>query len=158
MASFQPHLAPSPESSAGAESSGPGAGQPGILVVDDDKILLALLQTTLQKNGFTVWLAASGREAIDIYERHRAQINVVLLDVRMPGLDGPRTLLELQRLDPAVPCCFMSGYSADYSQADLLSRGALYFFDKPFRMDEVVRVLVGLAEQHVERRAPSACP
>jgi hypothetical protein len=40
-----------------------------------------------------------------------------------------------------VACCFMSGYTADYSLPELLSRGALHFFEKPFRMDEVVRVL-----------------
>jgi CheY-like chemotaxis protein len=145
MASFHPHLASSPRSSAVTELSDATASQPGVLVVDDDKVLLGLLNTTLQRHGFRVWLAASGFEAIEIYQRHRPLINVVLLDVRMPGLDGPRTLAELQRLDPSVACCFMSGYTADYPLPELLGLGASHFFDKPFRMEEIVRVLDCLA-------------
>jgi DNA-binding NtrC family response regulator len=158
MASVQSQLASPPQSSADNESLAPEASQPGILIVDDDPVLLALLNTALRKSGFAVWLAGSGAEAIDIYQRQRTRINVVLLDVRMPGLDGPRTLAELQRLDPSVACCFMSGYTADYSLAELLSRGAMHFFDKPFRMNEVVRVLGCVAEQRGERRASGARP
>ncbi len=126
---------------------------PGVLVVDDDPVLLTVLKAALSKTGFEVWLARSGAEAVEVYERHQRRINVVLLDVRMPVMDGPGTLAELQRIDSSVACCFMSGYTADYSLADLLSRGALHFFDKPFRMDEVVSVLGCLADQHGHRQA-----
>jgi DNA-binding NtrC family response regulator len=145
MASIQPHLASSPGSSAVTELPDATASQPGVLVVDDDKVLLGLLNTTLQRHGFRVWLAGCGVEAIEVYQRHRASINVVLLDVRMPGLDGPRTLTALRRLDPSVACCFMSGYTADYPLPELLRLGAAHFFDKPFRMEEIVRVLDCLA-------------
>jgi CheY-like chemotaxis protein len=47
-----------------------------------------------------VWLAAGGQEALDLYQRHREAIDVVLLDVRMPGLDGPQTLAALRALNP----------------------------------------------------------
>ena len=50
----------------------------------------------------------------------------------------------------------MSGYTGDYSLAELLNRGAVHFFEKPFRMDEIVRVLGCLAEQQAERQATSA--
>jgi DNA-binding NtrC family response regulator len=156
MANAQQQIALSSKATTTNDAHGPRADQRGILVVDDDRVLLTMLSTALQKNGFEVWLAASGAEAIGIYDRHRARINVVLLDVRMPGLDGPRTLTELQRLDPSVACCFMSGYTADVSPAELLRRGALHFFDKPFRMEEVVHVLVCFAEQRGKRQASSA--
>jgi CheY-like chemotaxis protein len=51
---------------------------------------------------FAVWLAADGWKALQIYEQQQSKIALVLLDVRMPGWDGPRTLAALQRLDPAV--------------------------------------------------------
>ena len=53
--------------------------------------------------GFTVWSAANGPAALEVYRRQQDDIAVVLLDVRMPGLDGPQTLAELQRLNPRPP-------------------------------------------------------
>jgi DNA-binding response OmpR family regulator len=111
--------------------------RPGILIVEDDTALLNLVATALQREGFTVWPAPSGRVALDIFQREREQIDLALLDVRMPGLDGPQTLAELRRLSPDLACCFMSGYSGAYTPEDLLALGAAHCFDKPFRLDEV---------------------
>jgi CheY-like chemotaxis protein len=105
--------------------------------VDDEPLLRKLLQVALEQQGLTVWLAADGHEALQIYQRHRARIALVLLDVRMPGLDGPQTLAALQILDPAVACCFMTGYAGDYTYPNLLERGAIRVFAKPFRPAEL---------------------
>ena len=56
-----------------------------------------------------MWLAVDGDDALDLYQRHRAEIDLVLLDVQMPGLDGPRTLDALREFDPDVLACFMTG-------------------------------------------------
>jgi two-component system, OmpR family, response regulator len=122
----------------------PAEGAPGgkgVLVVDDDPTMLRLLQAVLLREGFTPWLAENGQVALELYEQHQAEIAVVLLDVRMPGLDGPQTMAALQRLNPDVACCFMSGHTAGYSREDLLARGALHFFEKPFALDEIGQVL-----------------
>jgi DNA-binding response OmpR family regulator len=124
----------------------------GVLVVDDDEGLLILLQRVLQKHGFAVWSAPNGASALELYRRQRAQIQVVLLDVRMPGMDGPSTLAELQRINAGVACCFMSGCTGDYGPTELLGRGARHVFEKPFHIDEMVRVLSGFAD----RQASSA--
>jgi DNA-binding NtrC family response regulator len=147
---------PCPEVGDVTDAAATGSRQPGVLVVDDDPVLLALLKVALARNGFEVWEAKSGAEAIQTYQREQSRINIVLLDVRMPGQDGPRTLVELQRINAAVTCCFMSGYTGDYSLADLLNCGAVHFFEKPFRMDEIVRVLGCLAQEQAEREATSA--
>jgi CheY-like chemotaxis protein len=117
----------------------------GILVVDDDGSVLFLLQRLLEHQGFRVWSARSGREAIDLYRRHRDGIAVVLLDVRMPGLDGPQTLAVLQKEDPGVLACFMSADLGDYDPEQLLRSGAQHVFPKPFPLDELVGVLRLLA-------------
>jgi DNA-binding NtrC family response regulator len=113
----------------------------GVLVVDDDPAMLGLLHAVLLREGFTPWLAENGQVAQEVYERHRAEIAVVLLDVCMPGLDGPQTMAALQRINPDVACCFMSGHTGGYSPEDLRARGALHFFEKPFSLDEIGRVL-----------------
>src|SRR5690349_11978266 len=76
----------------------------GVLVVDDQEGVRGVLGAMLRQEGFAVWLAADGWEAIDLYRSRRAAIDLVLLDVRMPGLDGPATLAALRGLDPRVRC------------------------------------------------------
>jgi CheY-like chemotaxis protein len=110
-------------------------------VAEDDETIRALLGTALREQGLPAWLARDGTEALDLFRRHRREIGAVLLDVRMPRLDGPATLAAIRKIDPQVPCCFMSGYSADYSEEELLALGAVRVFDKPFRLHEVLEVL-----------------
>jgi CheY-like chemotaxis protein len=75
-----------------------GAPAPGILVADDDPALLNLLELLLRRRGFDVWAARDGRAAVELFRRHRGGVAVVLLDVRIPGLDGPQALAELRRM------------------------------------------------------------
>jgi CheY-like chemotaxis protein len=111
--------------------------KPGILIADDMGLILTLLKFELEPRGFNVWLAVDSSDAIDLYRRHRAQIDLVLLDVQMPGLDGPHTLAHLQRLDRDVVACFMTGNAGIYTEEELLERGAARVFTKPFRLAEV---------------------
>jgi CheY-like chemotaxis protein len=70
------------------------------------------------------WPAADGLEAVDLYRRHRDEIAAVVLDVHMPGLDGPATLRALRALDPGVGCVFMTGRSGDCDEEALVALGA----------------------------------
>ncbi len=80
-----------------------------VLVVEDEPRLLAMLDSVLRYHAFTVRQAPGGEMAVRAYERHRASIDVVLMDVQMPGMDGPQALSALQRVAPDVRCVFMSG-------------------------------------------------
>ena len=117
----------------------------GILVVDDEPLLRGLLKTVLGRQGFAVWLAANGVQAIDLCQQHHDSIHVGLLDVRMPGLDGPQTMAALQEIKPKLPFCFMTGDPGIYQISDLLARGARYVFRKPFQLDEINKVVYSLA-------------
>jgi len=130
-----PELSPSPQA----------ANQPVILIVDDDSLLLNLLNVVFQRKGFVVRLASHGQEALRLYQQEHATIDVVLLDVCMPGLDGPQTLQEMERIHPGVAACFMSGFTGQYTPQDLLQRGARQFFAKPFRMEEITQAMWQLA-------------
>lgn len=130
----------------------PTPRRPGVLVVDDQEFIRFMLNTALSKQGFAVWLAADGQEAIEIYGRHSQDIDLVLLDVRMPGLDGPQTLAILERLDPKVRCCFMSGDLGSYTYPELARPSVVQVLAKPFRLDEVTAILVEL-ERNVGRES-----
>ncbi len=117
----------------------------GVLVVDDDHLVRIMVQLGLERDGFEVWLASGGQEAIRLYQMHRDDIGVVLLDIRMPGLDGPATLDVLRELNPTVVVCFMSGDLGDYEAEELRQRGAAHVIAKPFRLDQLANTLRLLA-------------
>lgn len=116
----------------------------GVLIVDDEPQVRKLLTYALQHNGFATWAAAGGGEGIEIYREHRGEVGVVLLDVQMPDLDGPQTLTALQKIDPEVRCCFMSGNTGAYTAEELLALGASHIFQKPFGLADLARTLQGM--------------
>jgi CheY-like chemotaxis protein len=113
------------------------AQKPGVLVADDQAQVRTMLALALRHYGFLVWVAASGRDAVDFYRTHQEAITVVLLDVRMPDLSGPDTLVALQRINPRVRCCFMSGDTGAFSRDALLRMGAADVLMKPFGLLDV---------------------
>jgi CheY-like chemotaxis protein len=116
--------------------------KPVVLVVEDEKAVGMMLDVALRDYGFAVWLAATGREAVELYREHYRCIALVLLDVQMPGTDGPTTLAALQRIHSNVKCCFMSGHTGKYSSEDLLDMGAAHVVAKPFiSLDVLARLL-----------------
>jgi CheY-like chemotaxis protein len=128
-----------------------GREAPRVLVVDDEHLVRVVVQLGLEKSGFHVRLASSGQEAIHLYQEHKDGIDLVLLDVRMPDLDGPQTLDVLRQLNPNVLVCFMSGNTGAYQWEDLLGRGAAEVIAKPFHLDRLTSVLRRLLDG-------AACP
>jgi CheY-like chemotaxis protein len=123
-----------------------GPARPEALVADDEKLLRTLLEHTLRQHGFTVRLAANGREAVETFRQHHEAIDVVLLDVNMPAQDGRATLAALQQIDPQVSCCFMSGDAGEEAEAALLALGAVCVYFKPFSsLDDLAADLARVA-------------
>jgi CheY-like chemotaxis protein len=132
---------------------------PGILLVDDHGLVLTLLKLELEPRGFSVWLALNGNDAVDVYRRHQQAIDLVLLDVEMPGLDGPKTLAALRRINPQLLAAFMTGGPNAYSEQDLLACGASLVFCKPFQASGVARFLQLLVcTTPASAPAPAALP
>ena len=117
---------------------------PGVLVVDDQADIRALLQTILRHHGFTVWLAPGGAEAVQLYGQQRDRVDLVLLDVAMPEWDGPRTLKALLKENPDLCVCFVSGKDVEYTDGDLLALGAARVIHRPFEAADVAKVIVGV--------------
>jgi anti-sigma B factor antagonist len=129
------------------QEGGPAVFPTGVLVVDDETAVRYVLAARLRLEGYKLWSAGHGPEAVELYQRHREEIAVVLLDVLMPGMDGPHTLAVLQKLCPAVCCCFMTGNPTPYTEEALLRMGAIRIFQKPFVFTEVVGTLNQLTSQ-----------
>ena len=113
-----------------------------ILVVEEEEGIRNLLQLALAHGGFKVHLTASGTDALELYQSQGDSIDLVLMDVRMEGMDGPATFSAIRQLNDQARCCFMTGdTSADRGQ-ELLAMGGLHVFRKPFSsLRELVRTL-----------------
>jgi CheY-like chemotaxis protein len=113
----------------------------GILVIDDEPAIRMLVQLGLQDQDLTVFTAGNGPEGVQIYQANQERIGIVLLDVKMPGLDGPRTLPLLQRINPEVCCCFVTGDTGVYDEQELLRLGAAAVLRKPFSLTHLAQML-----------------
>jgi CheY-like chemotaxis protein len=120
-----------------AECCSAGVRNPGILIADDMALILTLLKFELESRGFSVWLAVDGDDAVDLYRRYHEEIDLVLLDMHMPGLDGPHTLEALQRLNPHVVACFMTGSAGTHADDAPQDYAAPWILRKPFRPAEI---------------------
>ena len=109
----------------------PATRSPTLLVVDDDDTLRMVLMRELRKRGFDVYSTGSGAEAVEMYCRSSTRIDVVLMDVNMPGMSGPDTLDAIRAVDPFVRCCFMTADDRPGRHDALLGCGAAVF-GKPF--------------------------
>lgn len=119
----------------------PASRPPGVLIVDDHDDVRNFLGVLARAHGFAVWLAAGGLEGEELYRSYSSEIDLILLDVRMPDRDGPDTLSAIRAIDPTVPCCFISGHTGHYTEEYLLGLGASALLRKPFRVPELVEHL-----------------
>jgi two-component system, cell cycle sensor histidine kinase and response regulator CckA len=112
-----------------------------VIVADDEERIRALARHMLERLGYTVTLAADGRSAVSEYAERQEENPLVLLDLTMPHLDGPGALREIRSLRPDARVVLMSGYSEQAAMDKHLGRGVLGFLQKPFRMDDLARVV-----------------
>ncbi len=105
--------------------------QPSVLVVDDMPEIRDVLQGGLGAQGYQVWTATDGDEAINVYRVHQQEIDVILLDVNMPGRDGPSTMQAIQEFDSEARFFFMTGNPEPYQFCELLKLGAENVLLKP---------------------------
>lgn len=117
---------------APSSSADPYRGTGTVLLVDDEETVRALGAVMLEKLGFTPLVAADGLEALDLYQAHREEITLVILDLTMPRLNGEETYRELRQRDPDVRVILTSGYSEYEFSARFAGKGIAGFLQKPF--------------------------
>jgi two-component system, cell cycle sensor histidine kinase and response regulator CckA len=114
------------------EKTPPRGGNETILVVDDEPDIRELTRESLEMLGYGVQCVANGEDALQAYQAHGSSIDLVLLDLNMPGMGGYKCLKELLRIDPEVKVVIASGYTANNQGKHALSAGARGFIGKPY--------------------------
>ncbi len=121
-----------------------------ILVVDDEPGIRQALRQMLEYEGYEVWAAESGPEALEQYARRRPDL--VLLDIKMPRMDGLEVLQRLRAEDPDATVVMISGHGTVETAVEALKRGAFDFLEKPPDREIVLRRIANaLAERELER-------
>jgi two-component system, cell cycle sensor histidine kinase and response regulator CckA len=114
-------------------------GTETVMLADDEDLVRELGERILVKNGYEVLTASNAMEAIEIFAREKDRIDLVILDLIMPGMGGKDCLRELLKLDPAAKVLIASGLAADASNRECLDLGARGFLAKPFRIKEMLK-------------------
>ena len=114
-------------------------GDECILVAEDDEQIQALVHRILSDAGYRVLMAGDGREAIDLYHLHVAEVDLLLLDVIMPKIGGRVVLETIQKHRPDIPCLFASGYSENALHTDFELHESLHLIEKPYVRQDLLR-------------------
>jgi CheY-like chemotaxis protein len=117
----------------------PGSGT--VLVVDDEPLVVAFVEEALKKLGYKVLTAADGRQACEVYSSHSHQIDMVLLDMVMPGTTGLEVCRRLREINSKVKVILSSGYSSGEVVGEARLAGAIGFIGKPYSLEELSRAL-----------------
>ena len=129
---------------AGSSETWKGAGT--VLLVDDEETILSMGQNMLHRLGFDVLTACNGLEALEVFKRHSDRIDLVLLDLTMPHLDGEETFRELRRLRSDVKVIISSGYNRQEVTQRFAGKNLGGFLQKPYVQSELescIRTLLG---------------
>ena len=112
-----------------------------VLVVDDEVPMLEAVGAVLRSRGYRVLTACGGEEALEIYDRNRAEVHVVLLDMMMPGMDGLAVMAKLRERDPHVRIIASSGLRLADGTAETLAASQVPFLPKPFSEEQLLAAL-----------------
>jgi two-component system cell cycle sensor histidine kinase/response regulator CckA len=112
-------------------------GDETVLLVDDEDMIIDVGEQLLQKLGYEVLIARSGKEAIEIYEKDKDKIDIVILDMIMPDMSGGDTFDSLKETNPEIKVLLSTGYSIDGQATEILNRGCNGFIHKPFNMKQL---------------------
>jgi PAS domain S-box-containing protein len=125
------------------KQSSPGLikGQETVLLVDDEKIIADTTGAMLKRLGYQLLTAHSGEEAVEVFREYSNRINVVILDMVMPGIGGSVAFDLIQSMDPQVKIILSSGFSLNGQAKEILQRGARSFLQKPFQIEELSRII-----------------
>jgi CheY-like chemotaxis protein len=116
--------------------SGEGTGT--ILVAEDEEVVGRVVVDILNRAGYRAMLARDGQQALQLYEEHASAIDLVILDVVMPKVDGREVCLRLRAMQPDLPVLFSSGHSGAVLEPDFIRDTRAYTLPKPYSPTELL--------------------
>jgi two-component system cell cycle sensor histidine kinase/response regulator CckA len=112
-------------------------GKETVLLVDDEETIVEVIEKALLLTGYKVLVARGGEEAVQVFKKNRERIDIVILDMIMPGMGGGKVFDALRAIQPGVKVVLSSGYSIDGEASQIMARGCNGFIQKPFGIKEL---------------------
>lgn len=128
------------------------AGPVRVLLVDDEEVFLQSIARVLRKKGMETYTASDGASGLKLLRE--VQFDVIVLDVRMPGMDGLATLEEIRRRDPGMPVLLLSGHIQIDEVAQAVNGGAAEVLLKPCPIEDLVAAIENAWKQRASAPRP----
>jgi len=112
-------------------------GKETVLLIDDEDTIIDVGQEILKALGYTVLVARGGKEAIEIYEKRKEEIDIVILDIVMPEIGGGEAYDRMKEINPDIKVLLSSGFSINSEVTEILERGCNGFIQKPFNIRQL---------------------
>jgi PAS domain S-box-containing protein len=123
------------------QENDPYCGAGTILIVDDEEVMRKTSQAILEHMGYEVLLAENGAEALDLYQSEAGRIDLVILDMVMPVMNGRDCFFAIRKIDPRAKIVIASGYARQEELRDLQAKGLAGTINKPFRIQELCKLI-----------------
>jgi len=114
-------------------------GSEAILLVDDEEMIIEVGEAMLTRLGYQVTVAKGGEQAVEVIKEKGNEIDLVIIDMIMPGMDGGQTFDRIMEIQPNLPVILSSGYAINGKANEILQRGCDGFIQKPFNISELSR-------------------
>lgn len=115
-----------------------------VLVIDDQEALLSVAEDMLDAYGMQVFLASNGLQGVALFEAHHETIDVVLLDLKMPGMSGDEVFTKMKKIDPAVPVIVTSGFGERETLDYFANDQDVVFLQKPYRLKSLIETVTAV--------------
>ena len=125
-------------------------GTETLLLIDDDDSINSVGKQMLELIGYKVFSATSGEKAIEVYKKNVDKIDMIILDMIMPGMGGGETYDRLKEINPNIKVLLASGYSADGEAKEILKHGCCGFIQKPFDIKALSYKIREILDERIE--------
>ncbi len=121
-----------------------------MLFVDDEPMIRKVGKKMLESLGYAVLLAANGKEAVEVFRKHRTEIRCIILDLTMPEMDGYEAFSRIRSIEPEVKIVLSSGYNTEELTQRFAGKNPTAFIQKPYMLDELAEKLEEVFEEEDE--------
>jgi two-component system cell cycle sensor histidine kinase/response regulator CckA len=117
-----------------------------VLLVEDEDAVRSFAARALGTRGYQVLEASTGAEALEVFEEHHGDVDLVVSDVVMPEMDGPTLMKQLRQDNPDIKIIFISGYAEDAFRRNLAENEHFMFLQKPFDLKQLAAAVKSALE------------
>lgn len=129
------------DSAAGETLSPAGKTSGHILLVEDQKAIRDLIEKVLTEDGNKVSVCSDGEQALDFYKKNHRDIDLVILDLTMPGMDGRQAFVKMKKINPRICALLASGLASNVLTEEILGLGIKDFLHKPYRIEHLLETV-----------------